>query len=263
MKPTFEDVTELAGTLVTKEQIFRLFNRYHWTSQYCDDKDVLEVACGVAPGVGYVARNCRSICAGDISEPILERARAYYKDRFEFTQFDAQDMPFQDNSFDVVMIHEALYYIPDAKAFVAEALRVLRPNGIILVSNSNKDLFDFNPSPHSHVYHGTVELRDLFASFGMTTRFFGSQPLQAVSTIQKMTRPLKRALVKSGLFPKSMRAKQFLKRMVFGKLIPMPAEITPALSRVEPLSNICSDTPCKTHKIIYCIAMSQPDQQGF
>lgn len=251
---TFEDVTELPGSPISREQLYRMYNRYSWTADLSKDCDVLEVACGAGQGIGLVARQAKSVQAGDFSEPILERARAYYGDRFNFTQFDAQQMPFNDDSFDVVVIHEALYYLPDADRLMAEARRILRAGGRILLTNSNKDLFDFNPSPYSTVYHGVIELQALFAKHGFEADFWGSQPLKDAGLAQKITRPAKRLAVKFGLMPKTMRGKQLLKRIIFGKPVLMPAEITPNLSDKETLTPLRADQPCLTHKIIYCIA---------
>lgn len=251
---TFEDVTELAGTLISPEQLYRLYNRYHWTATLSRDCDVLEVACGAGAGVGYIDRFARSIQAGDYSDAILDRARAHYGERFTFSQFDAQAMPYDDAMFDVVVMHEALYYVPDADRFVAEARRVLRPGGRILLTNSNKDLFDFNPSPHSTVYHGVIELRDLFARHGFEAEFWGSQPLRDISLIQKITRPVKKVVVRLGLMPRTMKGKQLLKRIVFGKPVVMPAEIVPDMAPVESLTPLPADEVCRSHKIVYCVA---------
>lgn len=251
---TFEDVTELPGSQISGEQLYRMYNRYSWTADLSKDCDVLEVACGAGQGVGLVARKAKSVQAGDFSEAVLYRAKCYYGDRFVFTQFDAQHMPFDDNSFDVLVIHEALYYVPDADRFMAEACRVLREGGRILLTNSNKDLFDFNPSPHSTVYHGVVELHALLIKYGFVAKFYGSQPLKDASLVQKITRPAKQLAVKLGLMPKTMRGKQMLKRIIFGKPILMPAEIMPDMSSKETLTPLLADKACFTHKIIYCVA---------
>lgn len=46
---------------------------------------------------------------------------------------DAQELPFQDATFDVVLLLEAIYYLPHAEKFMAEARRVLRPDGILFI----------------------------------------------------------------------------------------------------------------------------------
>ena len=81
---------------------------------------MLEAACGSGAGLGYLAGIANSISAGDYSEEILERVRAHYGERIALRRFDAQDMPFGDDTFDVVILFEALYFIPSPERFVAE-----------------------------------------------------------------------------------------------------------------------------------------------
>src|SRR5574337_1374944 len=128
MGTNFVELTEIAGDLVSAEQVERIARRYYWAAEYCQGKDVLEVACGTGQGVGYLAQSARSIVAGDYSEAILEIAREHYGSRFEFRQFDAQDIPFAEQSFDVIIIFEALYYIPDAQRFFKEDRKSTRLN---------------------------------------------------------------------------------------------------------------------------------------
>jgi len=173
-------VTEIAGDEVTQEQVDRLCNRYYWAGQYCSGKDVVEVACGSGQGLGYLSGITRSLEAGDYSDEILSIARRHYGERIALRQFDAQDMPFADRSKDVIILFEAIYYLPDAERFVQECVRVLRPGGKVLIATANKDLYDFNPSPHTYKYYGVVELRNLFAGHGFTTEFYGDTPLESV-----------------------------------------------------------------------------------
>jgi SAM-dependent methyltransferase len=168
---------------------------------------------------------------------------------------DAMALPFADRSLDVILIFEALYYVPDANRFADECRRVLRPGGVVLVSNANKDLFDFNPSPHSQVYHGVVELGDMFGSRGFETRFWGDVPIAAVSLRQKILRPVKRAVVALDLMPKSMAGKKLLKRLVFGSMSPFPAEITRSmLAPTSSLVPIDAGKPDLSHKVVLCAA---------
>ena len=51
---------------------------------------------------------------------------------------DAQHLRFPDNSFDVVLLFEALYYLEDPVKFVSEAERVLRQRGVLNICTVNK-----------------------------------------------------------------------------------------------------------------------------
>lgn len=252
--PDFLAVTELAGDEVSVEQVERICRRYYWAGDYCKGKDVLEAACGTGQGLGYLASLARSLVAGDYSQPILEIARHHYGSRVDLRRFDAQNMPFPDRSFDVVILFEALYYLPDAERFFRECRRVLRRGGVLLIATANKDLYDFNPSPHSFRYYGVRELAGSLGALGFETEFFGDTPVGAVSMRQRILRPVKALAARLGLIPKSMAAKKLLKRLVFGRLVPMPAEITATTApRVRP-TPIPADRPDESHKVIFCAA---------
>lgn len=250
----FTTVSELAGDEVSAEQVDRMCQRYYWAGNYCRGKDVLEVACGTGQGAGYLAGLGSSYRAGDFSEKMLEIARAHYGGRIAFQQFDAQQMPFKNGSFDVAILFEAIYYLPSVERFVAECRRVLRPGGKVLIATANKDLFDFNPSPHSHTYYGVTELRDLFGRHGFTSTFFGNTPVDTLSLRQRVLRPVKKLVVNSGLMPKTMAGKKMLKRLVFGSLVPMPAEIVAGMAPYSEPVPLPGDRPDRMHKVLFCLA---------
>ena len=89
-------------------------------------------------------------------------------------------MPFEDHSADAVILFEAIYYLPAVEQFVDECRRVLRPRGLVLIATANKDLYDFNPSPHSHAYYGVVELYRLFAERGFAPECSGHLSIREV-----------------------------------------------------------------------------------
>lgn len=109
---------------------------------------------------------------------------------------------------------------------------MLRPGGKVLIATANKDLYDFNPSPHSNKYYGVAELNDLFARHGFKTEFFGYMPVGDVSMRQRVLRPVKKLAVMLGFMPKSMAGKKFFKKIVFGELVRMPVEIGPQITQI-------------------------------
>jgi SAM-dependent methyltransferase len=250
----YTTVTEVSGDEVSQEQVQRLCNRYYWAQRYCAGKDVLEVACGSGQSLGLLQRASKTFEAGDTSEELLALARRHYGDRIKVQKLDAHQMPFGDRSKDVILCFEAIYYLEDVAKFLAECRRILRPGGMLLIASANKDLYDFNPSPYSHAYYGVVEMRDWFSRFGFGAEFFGDTPLEELSIRQKILRPIKKIVVQLGLLPKSMAGKKMLKKLVFGNLVQMPAEITEeTCPRVAP-DPIGSDIPNTTHKVIFCKA---------
>ncbi|MCL6590486.1 MAG: class I SAM-dependent methyltransferase [Firmicutes bacterium] len=250
-------VTELSDDEVSQEQVERLCNRYYWAGRYCEKKDVLEAACGTGQGLGYLAKIAKTISAGDYSDKILAIAKKHYGDRIELRQFDAQQLPYPDNSMDVIILFEAIYYLPSAEKFVSECRRVLRNQGKVLIATANKDLYDFNPSPYSYRYYGVMELNDLFAKYGFQADFFGNTPIDKVSWRQRILRPVKKLAVALRIIPKTVDGKKFLKRIVFGRLVKMPREIEAGMAPYQEPVKLAPDMPDKKHKVIYCAATLQ------
>jgi ubiquinone/menaquinone biosynthesis C-methylase UbiE len=250
----YKDVTELSGEEISQEQLQRICNRYYWAGSYCQGKDTLEVACGTGPGLGYLSRISQRLVAGDISEEILSIARLHYEERVEIQQFDASSMPFPNQSFDVVLIFEAIYYLPNVEQFMKECRRILRPAGILLIVTANKDLYDFNPSPYSYGYYGVLELERLLSAHNFEAIFYGSTSVKTTSFKQKIFRPMKKIASALNLIPQTMKRKSCLKRLVFGKLVPMPYEIDSSTRNYEPPVSLVSDHPDRVHKVIFCAA---------
>jgi hypothetical protein len=130
----------------------------------------------------------------------------------------------------------------------------LRPGGKLLIAIANKDLYDFNPSPFSFVYHGVVELRDLLRSAGFAPAFFGYLRVDDVSLRQRLLRPVKGLAVRFNLMPKTMSGKKLLKRLVFGRMTTMPESIAAGMTAYSPPDPIPADAPDRAHKVIYCAA---------
>jgi len=254
MPVDFLEITETSGDEVSQEQFERMCHRYYWAGAYCDGKDVLEAASGTGQGLGYLSKHAKHLAAGDYSADILNIARRHYRDRVPLSRFDAQSLPYRDRSFDVVILFEAMYYLPSVERFVEECRRVLKKDGVVLIATANKDLYDFNPSPHSYRYFGVVEFEKLFSEHGFSVECFGSTPIDEVSFRQRFLRPVKKLAVHSGLIPKTANGKKFLKKLVFGKLVPMPAEIEEGMMPYEPPVQLPLGCPDRRHKVIYCAA---------
>ncbi len=74
----------------------------------------------------------------DLSRRMLREAvrrTAQFADRLTYIWQDARCLPFDDDTFDAVTCLEALEFTPNPRAVLAELVRVLRPGGVLLVTN--------------------------------------------------------------------------------------------------------------------------------
>jgi SAM-dependent methyltransferase len=98
-------------------------------------------ALEIGSGTGYFSLNLvqlgiiERLTATDISPGMLERlaatAEALGLERMETVATEAELLPFEDESFDLVLGHAVLHHIPDLNRAFAEFRRVLRPGGTI------------------------------------------------------------------------------------------------------------------------------------
>jgi SAM-dependent methyltransferase len=254
MKTDYVQVTEVAGDDVSREQVERMYTRYSFASHYCSGKDVVELGCGSGQGLGLLAGAARMVIGGDYSEALLRLAASHYQGRIPLVRLDAQFAPLRDQSVDVAILFEAIYYLRDPEQFARECMRILRPEGTLLLCNPNRDLPDFNPSPHSYRYFSACDFLDLLKPFGLEIKCFGDCEVDYDNPKQRFLSFVKRTMVRLDLMPRTMAAKKLFKRMVFGKLVPMPSELTGQEGTCEIPCPIDSANPDACHKVIFAVA---------
>ncbi len=95
--------------------------------------NVLEIACGTAQ---ITKRCCGSVKfweATDFSEKMIEYAgKECLAENVKFTVANAFDLPYDDNSFDIVVIANALHIIPEPQKALTEINRVMKKDGLLI-----------------------------------------------------------------------------------------------------------------------------------
>ncbi|MFL5959428.1 MAG: class I SAM-dependent methyltransferase [Gaiellaceae bacterium] len=106
---------------------------------------ILEVGCGPAE---FWKRNLDRIDPSwrltltDLSPGMIEAARAVLGDRGEYVVADAQELPFADECFDVVLANHMLYHVPDRPKAFAEIRRVLVAGGAFHAATNGRGHFE-------------------------------------------------------------------------------------------------------------------------
>jgi ubiquinone/menaquinone biosynthesis C-methylase UbiE len=96
---------------------------------------VLEVGSGRGGGCSYIARYLQpaSVCGVDYSKTAIAFSqRVHQATALIFLQGDASSLPFDSNTFDIVINVESSHCYPSMEQFLNEAFRVLRPGGHFL-----------------------------------------------------------------------------------------------------------------------------------
>ncbi|OBJ90628.1 phthiotriol/phenolphthiotriol dimycocerosates methyltransferase [Mycobacterium asiaticum] len=113
---------------------------YHQTATQIDlgGKRVLEVSCGHGGGASYLTRTFKpaSYTGLDLNSAGIAFCRKRHQiPGLDFVQGDAEDLPFDKESFDAVINVEASHHYPHLPRFFDEVARVLRPGGHLLYTD--------------------------------------------------------------------------------------------------------------------------------
>ncbi len=123
--------------------------RYAFASRLANGKRVLDIGCGNGYGVAQMARTAAFAVGIDSA---AEAADAI------FVQASAIALPFKSESFDLITAFEVIEHLHAWEQMLAEARRVLRADGVFLVSTPNKSSYaesraDAGPNPfHVHEF---------------------------------------------------------------------------------------------------------------
>jgi len=254
--PDYSIITEVPGLKATQEQLQRLYHRYHFAKKYCINKRVLEVACGSGIGLSYLADSASEVSGGDIDESNLLILNSRFKNhpKIKTLKMDAHYLNFPGDYFDAVILFEAIYYLTHPEQFIAEAHRVLKPGGVLIICSVNINWKDFHPSPFVQKYYSA----DVLASM-LRVRFPEVSIYGAFRTEEGIKSfifsIIKRIAVHLHLIPRSLKLRAFLKNIFIGKTIPMPADLNEGIFDFADPHPLNPEEENSRYKIIYWTAV--------
>lgn len=211
-------------------------------AKYIDSKKdqvVLDLACG--NGVSTANMKGRLVVGLDLSTTQMVRAKRKFKNT-NYVVGDAQKLPFQNNSFDLIVAINMLHHVYKPDEVLKEAYRVLKKDGKILTVDPNL----YNPIGFTG--------RGLYRLLGLK-RVFPSFPQFALGADEKQftkdeyyrmfkKSPFKKYLIK----PHRIERILFFLTILFPSLIKMPfyestllfvSRIGEKIVQIKPLDRIC------------------------
>lgn len=130
-------------------------NRYLTAKQYVAGKRVLDIACGEGYGSKLMKDwGAASVVGVDVSDEALAVANRYFSaDGITFLNHTAEELPFDNDSFDVVVSFETIEHLDHPEKFLQEIARVVKFDGVALVSCPNDPYYSKNDPAFSNPFH--------------------------------------------------------------------------------------------------------------
>jgi len=109
---------------------------YKEISAAASAKNVLELATGPGMIAKHIASSAKSVTATDFAPKMIEAAKkGSVPDNVSFEVADATNLRYENDSFDLVVIANALHIIPEPEKALAEIDRVLKASGTLIAPN--------------------------------------------------------------------------------------------------------------------------------
>ena len=179
-------------------------------------EQVLEVGGGMGTDLAQFARNGAIVTDVDLSEGHLHHARENFGLRGltgRFVHHDAEVLPFDDNTFDLVYSNGVIHHTPNTSKAVSEMFRVLKPGGraIVMVYAENSLQYWRNLVWHYGMKSGDLSSQSMAEIMSRSVERTGND---ARPLVKVYTKPRLRALFKA------FTDVQIVQRQISPELVP-------------------------------------------
>jgi len=144
--------------------------RYAFARTYAEGRRVLDAGCGTGYGSSELASAAAKVTAFDVAPEAIEYARAHFAAP-HFVLATCGAIPFAANAFDLVVAFEVIEHLADYRAFLLECARVLKHQGLLIVSSPNRLYYSESraqtgPNPyHEHEFEAEEFVTELEKTF--------------------------------------------------------------------------------------------------
>jgi SAM-dependent methyltransferase len=121
------------------EMVYEHWHRYLLAREYAAGKRVLDIPSGEGYGSHLLAGVAESVVGIDIApDAVAHASEKYRRDNLSYLCASGTQVPLPDASFDFIVSFEMIEHIHEQDAFLDEVNRLLKPDGVFLISSPNR-----------------------------------------------------------------------------------------------------------------------------
>ena len=158
-----------------------------------DEIHILEVGTGPGFFAILLAEAGYQVTAIDLTPSMLDEARrnaGQLCDYIDFQEMNAQDLVFNDESFDVILSRNVTWNLPEPEIAYAEWARVLKPGGLLMIFDANWYAYLFDDEAQAaYVRDRENSVEAGLADFNVGDNFDRMEQLARQMSITRATRP--------------------------------------------------------------------------
>jgi SAM-dependent methyltransferase len=154
--------------------------RYEFAAPLCAGRRVLDAGCGVGYGAARLAATAENVVGVDVSDDAIDYARAHYgAPNLSFAVMDVTALALESASFDIACSFETIEHVDDAERAVGEVARILRDDGVLVVSTPQVERTTTSPAnPFHRVEFSRADFEALLAHHFASVELYGQRRLQ-------------------------------------------------------------------------------------
>jgi len=256
--PSIERLVVRNNDFCFEPAFFEHFARYRFARSHSPMGFVLDAACGTGYGTFFLAPKARLVVGIDRSHEAISFCRQHYHKRnLHFKVMDVEAMAFKASSFDTVVSFETIEHLEDPEKFLWETKRVLRSQGVFVISTPVKDVYDqtfLGENPY-HIHETDVDDFTQLLSTQFHIKSLYGQPFMPYMRASE-ERLVLQENYKSTL---PFRLKHFLRNHVFNHRMTYP--LFWHLSQKVRDNQVIPYSPDHTFKLVTAICVKRQDPQ--
>jgi len=159
-------------------------SRYNFVMKFIKDKFILDSGCGIGNGTYNLSLEANKVIGTELDRDRLRCAfDNFSNNNISYLAMDGCLLGFKDSIFDIAVSLEVIEHLEDQDKFVSEVKRVLKNDGIAIISTPNKEVVKIegtalNPS---HIKELTFkEFKKMLNKYFREIEFYGQKRAKGI-----------------------------------------------------------------------------------